>query len=132
MHGELLSSRCEVCDRPPIRDDKLYFFELPKCACGEGLRPDIVWFGEVPMHLDRIADALADCDTFMTIGSSGAVYPAAGLVAQVGRFPNRRTGKFARTIYIGPEIPENARAFDECRLGKAGEVLPGLFRCLGA
>jgi len=80
------------------------------------------------MHLPRIAEELAQCDLFLTIGSSGAVYPAAGLVAQVRRIPSARTGRFARTIYIGPEAPENARAFDECRLGRAGEVLPALFR----
>jgi NAD-dependent deacetylase len=56
---------------------------------------------------------------FVTVGSSGAVYPAAGFVASVaGR---------ARTVYVGPERPDNAGVFDECRLGKAGEVLPTLF-----
>ena len=128
MHGELLSTRCERCDRPALRDRALYFAELPRCPCGARLRPDIVWFGEVPMHLPRIADELAQCDLFLTIGSSGAVYPAAGLVAQVRQNPSALTGRFARTIYIGPEAPENARAFDECRLGRAGEVLPALFR----
>lgn len=128
MHGELLSTRCASCDRPPFRDDTLYLEKLPRCEkCGGALRPDIVWFGEIPMHLDRIGDAVSNCDLFITVGSSGAVYPAAGLVSHVRQFPSKRTGHHARTIYIGPERPENTHAFDECRLGKAGEVLPRLF-----
>jgi NAD-dependent deacetylase len=75
------------------------------------------------MGMDRIADALDRCTLFVTVGSSGAVYPAAGFVASVrGR---------ARTVYVGPERPDNADAFDECRLGKAGEVLPALFDATG-
>ena len=58
---------------------------------------------------------------FVTIGSSGAVYPAAGYVRQV------RNRRGVRAIYVGPEAPDNAAAFDECRLGKAGEVVPALF-----
>ena len=69
--------------------------------------------------MDLLARELARADVFVTIGSSGAVYPAAGFVAAVrGR---------ARTVYVGPEEPDNAGAFDEHRLGKAGEVVPGLF-----
>jgi len=128
MHGELLSTRCSSCDRPAFRDDRHYLHELPRCEfCGGTLRPDIVWFGEIPMHLDRIGEAVSSCDLFITVGSSGAVYPAAGLVSHVREHPSRRTGRHARTLYIGPERPENTHAFDECRLGKAGEVLPGLF-----
>ena len=70
--------------------------------------------------MDRIATALDASDVFVTIGSSGAVYPAAGFVAQA-----RQRG--ARTVYIGPEAPENAELFDECRLGSATAVVPGLF-----
>jgi NAD-dependent deacetylase len=121
MHGELFRSRCEACARPDFADERTYLAELPRCACGARIRPHIVWFGEVPFFLDEIAAALDRCDVFVTIGSSGVVYPAAGFVRQV----RRRAG--VRAIYIGPEEPENAEAFDECRLGKAGDVVPGLF-----
>ncbi len=121
MHGELMKSRCESCDRPPFDDDKLYEQDIARCACGARIRPHIVWFGEVPFFMEEIAHALATADVFVTIGSSGAVYPAAGFVRAA-----RANG--ARTIYVGPEEPDNAGAFDECRLGKATEVVPGLFR----
>jgi NAD-dependent deacetylase len=118
MHGELFKSRCESCDRPPF-EDRVVHAAIPRCACGARVRPHIVWFGEVPLGMERIAEALHACDLFVTIGTSGAVYPAAGFVAAVkGR---------ARTIYVGPEEPDNARTFDECRLGPAGQVVPGLF-----
>ncbi len=118
MHGELFRSRCEVCARPPF-EDRAAHASLPRCECGARVRPHIVWFGEVPFGMDVIARALEACDVFVTIGSSGAVYPAAGFVAAVRGH--------ARTVYVGPEAPDNASAFDECRLGRASEVVPGLF-----
>ena len=120
MHGELLKSRCESCDRPPFADEGVYenASDIPRCACGARIRPHIVWFGEVPLSLELIAFELSRCDVFVTIGSSGAVYPAAGFVAAATR---------ARRVYVGPERPDNARAFDEIRLGKATEVVPHLF-----
>jgi NAD-dependent deacetylase len=123
MHGELFRSRCESCDAPDFVDDRTYFSAaaIPRCACGARVRPHIVWFGEVPFFLDEIATALDRCDVFVTIGSSGVVYPAAGFVRQVRRRPG------VRAVYVGPEEPENAEAFDECRLGKAGDVVPRLF-----
>jgi NAD-dependent deacetylase len=118
MHGELFRSRCEACDRPPF-EDRVPHETIPRCVCGARVRPHIVWFGEMPFGMDRIELALDRCTLFVTVGSSGAVYPAAGFVAAVqGR---------ARTVYVGLEAPDNARMFDECRLGKAGEVLPTLF-----
>jgi NAD-dependent deacetylase len=123
MHGELLRSRCERCDRAHFEDHGLYMARdaIPKCACGGRIRPHICWFGEMPFDLDAIAEALDACDVFVTVGSSGVVYPAAGFVRQV------RARGGVRAIYIGPEAPENAGMFDECRIGKAGEVLPSLF-----
>jgi NAD-dependent deacetylase len=118
MHGELFRSRCEACARPPF-EDRVAHASIPLCSCGARIRPHIVWFGEVPLGMDVIARALGQCTLFVTVGSSGAVYPAAGFVASVG-------GR-ARTVYVGPERPDNAGAFDECRLGKAGDVLPSLF-----
>jgi NAD-dependent deacetylase len=120
MHGKLFKSRCDSCGRPPFDDTNTYEppAELPRCECGGGIRPHICWFGETPFELDRIFQALDECTIFMAIGTSGVVEPAASFVAHVrGR---------ARTIYVGPEEPANASAFTECRVGKAGEVLPDL------
>lgn len=126
MHGELFKSRCESprCGTTPHEDAGLYEppAPLPRCPqCNARLRPHICWFGEIPFDMDRIADELARCDWFVTIGSSGAVYPAAGFVAQV------RARGGAKSVYVGPERPENARAFDAIRLGTAGDVVPSLF-----
>lgn len=121
MHGELFKSRCDSCSRPPFPDTSLHESpaELPFCPCGGKIRPHICWFGEVPFHLEQIFAALDVCSIFMAIGTSGTVEPAASFAAHVaGR---------ARTIYVGPESPVNHSAFDECFLGKAGELLPVLF-----
>jgi NAD-dependent deacetylase len=126
MHGELFKSRCESerCTTVPFVDAGEYrtLAEIPRCRCGARIRPHICWFGEVPFDMDLIADGLDASTIFVTIGSSGAVYPAAGFVraARAAR---------ARTIYVGPEAPDNAQAFDECRLGKAGDVVSALFHC---
>jgi NAD-dependent deacetylase len=125
MHGELLKSRCDSCDRPPFPDETAYQ-DLPRCPCGGLLRPHLVWFGEMPFGLPEIYAALEACDLFVTVGSSGAVHPAAGFVSHLRHTPNTR-GRFARCIYVGLERPDNSYAFDECRLGKAGDLLPSLF-----
>src|SRR5947209_2343921 len=106
MHGELLKTRCEACDRPPFADEQAYA-DVPGCACGGQLRPHVVWFGEMPFGMDEIFSRLSDCDLFVTIGSSGAVYPAAGFVSHL------RTLGRARCIYVGLEKPDNAHSFDE-------------------
>ena len=121
MHGELFKSRCDACDREPFDDANVYELPsaLPLCNCGGRIRPHICWFGEVPFELHRISRALDECTLFLAIGTSGSVEPAASFVRHVaGRAP---------TIYVGPEKPANALSFTECHLGKAGEVLPGLF-----
>ncbi len=125
MHGELFRTRCSVCDRPPFADESAYFDALPRCGCGALLRPAVVWFGETPLELEAIFTALSACDLFVTVGSSGAVYPAAGFVSHLRNVAGSRG--FARAVYVGLERPENAHCFDECRLGKAGELLPSLF-----
>jgi NAD-dependent deacetylase len=125
MHGELFKSRCERCARLPF-DDHVAHSGLPACTCGARLRPHIVWFGEVPFEMDRIATELEACSVFVTIGSSGAVYPAAGFVSALGARA-RRDGVAVTRVYVGPEEPDNADAFDQCRLGKASEAVPALF-----
>ncbi len=120
MHGELGKTRCQTCCRPAFADTSGYLDELPRCTCGGALRPDIVWFGEVPIGLSAIARALDEATIFVTIGSSGAVYPAAGFVHAVRHH--------ARAIYVGPERPDNDWGFDEVRIGTAVEVVPSLFQ----
>jgi NAD-dependent protein deacetylase/lipoamidase len=124
MHGELFRSRCEdECGRGDFADEGIYENEsdIPRCACGARIRPHIVWFGEIPMEMDRIYAEIDRCTVLMVVGSSGTVHPAASFVQWA-----RRTG--ARTVYVGPEEPLNASMFTDIVLGKAGEVLPGLIR----
>ncbi|MFZ0630149.1 MAG: NAD-dependent deacylase [Acidobacteriaceae bacterium] len=121
MHGELFSSRCEnPCGREPFSDRSLYESEetIARCACGGRIRPHIVWFGEMPLQMDRIREEIDRCTVMLVVGTSGAVYPAANFV--------RWAGSRVRKYYIGPEEPMNAAAFTELVLGHAGEVLPGL------
>jgi NAD-dependent deacetylase len=124
MHGELFVSRCsEECGSLPVVDDALYpsLEEVAKCSCGALLRPHIVWFGETPMEMDRIAEEIRRSTVMLVVGTSGSVYPAANFV----RLANSAG---ARTVYVGVEAPLNAAAFSQVVLGKAGVVLPELLR----
>ncbi len=122
MHGRLFQSRCDFCDRAPFDDENVYEDAVPRCHCGGQIRPHICWFGEMPYEMDRIYEELSRCTMFVAVGTSGVVYPAAAFVAQA-----RGNGRRVRTCYVGPEEPANRALFDECRLGKAGEILPRLF-----
>lgn len=126
MHGELFATRCSKvsCTTLPFRDERFEFTALPRCECGALQRPHIVWFGEIPFEMDRIKHQVRAADVFITVGSSGAVYPAAGLVREMEY--RKARGESATSIYVGLERPENASSFDQVILGKAGEVLPGL------
>jgi NAD-dependent deacetylase len=125
MHGQLVTLRCEVSGRSEHRMEAAdlgdEFLTCSCCSEPQRLRPDIVWFGEMPMQLERIYLAVEACDVFVVVGSSGHVYPAAGLVdiAKAGG---------ARTVLVNAEAPQNLDAFDEVHLGKAGELLPDLVR----
>jgi NAD-dependent deacetylase len=117
MHGEGLSAWCTACDvrhrwTGTLRDK-------PPCpACGErALRPDIVWFGEMPYRMDEIFAALSRADLFVSIGTSGAVYPAAGFVQQA-----KSCG--ARALELNLERSQGSTWFDETRLGPASELVP--------
>ena len=125
MHGELGGMLCGRCGaRWAIRGDAGVGTECPECAAAlpspDPLavpRPDIVWFGEMPYHMERIERALREAELFASIGTSGEVYPAAGFVALA-----RASG--ARTVEINLEPSANAALFDEQRTGKAGTLVP--------
>ena len=118
MHGELSVTRCHHCQatRPNVEP---LTAEAVCEACGHdgGARPDVVWFGEMPLYMDMIEDALAEADLFVSIGTSGSVYPAAGFVAEA-----RAMG--IATCEINLEPSANAYVFDEKHYGPATEVVP--------
>ena len=127
MHGQLFLSRCEDdCGLPVFVDREAHEAEIPLCACGARIRPHIVWFGEIPMEMDRIGMELDRSTLLLVVGTSGAVHPAASFVQWADQ-RNRSVETHVRTIYVGPEPPLNARAFTSIVLGNAGQVLPGLF-----
>jgi len=125
MHGELFESCCDSCTREAFADENLYESKAAhkKCECGGRIRPNIVWFGEMPFHMERIVEELHRCTVMLVIGTSGVVQPAASFV----HWANERYGtggKAVRTYYVGPEHPVNAAAFTQVFEGRAGEVLP--------
>jgi NAD-dependent deacetylase len=116
MHGELLSALCVECaGRSPWEGPMLGVF-CRSCEAG-ALRPDVVWFGEMPYAMDDIVDALVECDLFVSIGTSGAVYPAAGFVQQARAYG-------ARTLELNLVPSEGSWFFHEARHGRAGELVP--------
>ena len=118
MHGEMLKARCSACGTVRgWRDDMSTESACPACGLAGGLRPDVVWFGEMPFEMDRIGRALAGCGVFVSIGTSGNVYPAAGFVATV-------RGAGGRTIELNLEPSEGAALFDEAHHGAAVDVVP--------
>jgi NAD-dependent deacetylase len=117
MHGELKSALCTSCEtRSPWLGTMIERPPCPVCRAPT-LRPDVVWFGEMPYQMGRIYQALESCDLFVSIGTSGAVYPAAGFVQEA-----RASG--ARTLELNLEPSEGSRLFHETRLGPASEVVP--------
>ncbi len=119
MHGELFKARCTGCARVTVWREDL---GDARCqVCSAPLRPHVVWFGEEPLEMEAIYDALDDSDLFVAIGTSGSVYPAAGFVEEA-----RRAG--IRTCEINLEPSDNARAFDERRYGPATEMVSAWVR----
>ena len=117
MHGELKRTRCHRCGASRADAGALSLEEACwSCGRAGGLRPDVVWFGEMPLHLDDIYEALGEAELFVSIGTSGSVYPAAGFVADA-----RANG--VRTCELNLEPSDNAFMFDERRYGPAGEVV---------
>jgi NAD-dependent deacetylase len=118
MHGELARGWCLACDeRFPWTGPMGEAAHCPSCSVEGQVRPDIVWFGEMPYEMDRIEQALRDCDLFVSVGTSGAVYPAAGFV-QTARYCG------AQTLEINLEPSLGSVYFDESRIGRAGELVP--------
>lgn len=119
MHGEMLKVRCARCDDVrPWTDDLSIDHVCDACGAVGGLRPHVVWFGEIPLEMDRIHDALAACGLFLSVGTSGTVYPAAGFVDLVRRLTD------ARAVEINLEPSEGASRFHEARQGPATEQVP--------
>ena len=118
MHGELMSGWCLSCDeRFGWQGDMGEGASCPVCANSGAVRPNIVWFGEMPYEMDRIEQALISADLFVSIGTSGAVYPAAGFV-QTARY------RGAKTLEINLEPSQGSIFFDERRFGPAGAEVP--------
>jgi NAD-dependent deacetylase len=121
MHGQLCELRCESCGTVVVDRARFDADAFVPCAnCGHPrLRPNVVWFGEVPHHLAQIESALVRCTDFAAIGTSGAVYPAAGLLAAA-----RDLG--ARTWVQSLDAPENLDPRDRFLPGRAFDVVPAL------
>ena len=118
MHGELKSGWCRACDARMAWEGEMGGHAMcPECGASGAVRPDIVWFGEMPYEMERIDRALMDADLFVSVGTSGNVYPAAGFV---------QTAKYvgARTLEMNLEPSLGSHLFDESRTGKAGELVP--------
>jgi NAD-dependent deacetylase len=119
MHGELLKSRCLHCGE--VRDwpgNMAVDTPCPACRRAGGLRPHVVWFGEMPLFMSRIQVELAACDLFVSIGTSGTVYPAAGFVAEV------RGHRRAHTVELNLEPSDGATRFAETIHGPASVIVP--------
>jgi NAD-dependent deacetylase len=118
MHGELMKGWCGDCDRRfgwsgPMGEQAT----CPECGKIGSVRPDIVWFGEMPYEMETIEEAVRDCDLFVSIGTSGAVYPAAGFV-QTARYCG------AQTLEMNLEPSLGSHMFNESRIGRAGALVP--------
>lgn len=118
MHGELLKLRCQESGVVYQITEDAQPEDICQCCGSSGnLRPDIVWFGEMPMHMETIYSALEECDLFISIGTSGHVYPAAGFVELASSCG-------ALTVELNLEPSKKESAFDHHIYGPASEVVP--------
>jgi len=116
MHGELLRMRCQISGRSfDIRGALTPDTACQCCRQPGNLRPDIVWFGEMPYHMPQIMHALENCQLFIAIGTSGNVYPASGFY---------QTARIRRALTVEINLEETGSAFDEHVCGPASVVLP--------
>ncbi|MCQ8184946.1 NAD-dependent deacylase [Parvularcula maris] len=123
IHGSLTKVSCQACQE--VFDwEKNLSVKTPCPSCGaRAMRPYIVWFGEIPRHFDKVEEAMMEADLFISVGTSGSVYPAAGLVG------------FARErgiprVELNLEPSDNAYLFTDKRYGRASEVVPAYVRDL--
>ncbi|WP_208347651.1 NAD-dependent deacylase [Pseudaestuariivita rosea] len=117
MHGALMGALCAACGHRWTAPLTMGPRDLcPKCVT-PATRPDVVWFGEIPYHMDQIGEHLMQADLFVSIGTSGNVYPAAGFVQEA-----RLAG--AATLELNLEPSEGATLFDTARHGPASEIVP--------
>jgi NAD-dependent deacetylase len=118
MHGQLAQAWCTACDtRHAWAVDLSTTTTCPHCGAAGHMRPDVVWFGEMPYQMERIYEALLACDLFVSIGTSGNVYPANGFVAIANRAG-------AHTVELNLEPSEGVSMFDAAVHGKAGDIVP--------
>ncbi|WP_404423458.1 NAD-dependent deacylase [Thalassospira australica] len=125
MHGELLKIRCNHCDLLTNWSEPLdQGIPCPSCTKPGGLRPHVVWFGEMPLEMERIYTALANCGLFISIGTSGNVYPAAGFVQMA------REEAGAETVELNLEPSNGATSFEYSHYGAASEIVPSFVSSL--
>lgn len=119
MHGELLKARCTHCGTVhPWEQDIRIDTPCPNCGREAGLRPHVVWFGETPFMMEAIYETLAGCGLFLSIGTSGNVYPAAGFVSLI-----RDVGQ-AQAVEVNLEPSEGATLFHDAIYGQASDMVP--------
>lgn len=118
MHGSLIESLCTACSTVTTwRQDMTLDSKCPQCAEVGCIRPNVVWFGEMPYHMERIEEVLPHAKQFVSIGTSGSVYPAAGYVAACKQFG-------IPTLELNLEPSDNAGLFDDGLYGPATEMIP--------
>ena len=118
MHGELLRAKCDYCGARCEQKTPIHLMlQCKACGAVGGMRPDVVWFGEMPYHLDRITDLLMQADRFVSIGTSGSVYPAAGFVAEA-----QAAGIPCTELNLEPS--DNFHMFSSRIYGPASETTP--------
>ncbi len=121
MHGELLKSRCSNSGKLyPCTSDLTTDDACACCNVSGNLRPHVVWFGEIPLYMDQIEQALCECDLFVSIGTSGNVYPAAGFFQLAKQYG-------AQTVELNLEPSNNGSHFDQQFYGPATEVVDEFF-----
>lgn len=124
MHGELTQVKCNHCrDTHAWHDALSQNTPCPSCNTSGGMRPDIVWFGEMPYAMDTIEAALSRCDLFVSIGTSGAVYPAAGFVRLAKTYG-------AKTLELNLEPSAGSDWFDDAQYGPATQIIPAWVQTL--
>jgi len=117
MHGEIVRACCAGCGHRWAAPEAMQPEDTCPACGARATRPDVVWFGEIPYHMEAIDAALARCRQFVAIGTSASVYPAAGFVAEAA-------AAGAWTVELNLEPSEAAHAFDEARHGPASEIVP--------